>query len=169
MLTLWRADQIQDVTTVIYPLLGLIALNFFLHGRILIGSPIRREMILLSSLVDVALITLIVATSSWKTASGIENPFYVFYYPVLLAFALVFPWRFAIPFGAATIAAYLGIVLASDLGPDTTQSYETLVARGVTLGSIVLLGNLYWRIQRNWRTNRSLEQADGTGRPLEAQ
>lgn len=151
ILTLWRADQIQDITGVIYPLIGLVALNFFLHGRIITGSPIRRELILLSSVVDVALISVIIATASWKADSGIDNPFYVFYYPVLLAFALVFPWRFAIPFGAAAIAAYVAIVASTELGSDTTEAYETLVARAVTLASVVLLGNLYWRIQRTWR------------------
>jgi hypothetical protein len=151
MLTLWRADQIQDITGVIYPLIGLVALNFFMHGRIITGSPIRRELILVSSIVDVALISVIVATASWKADSGIENPFYVFYYPVLLAFALVFPWRFAIPFGGAAIATYVAIVLSTGLGDDPTQAHETLVARAVTLASITLLGNLYWRIQRTWR------------------
>jgi hypothetical protein len=122
-----------------------------MHGRIITGSPIRRELILVSSIVDVALISVIVATASWKADSGIENPFYVFYYPVLLAFALVFPWRFAIPFGGAVIATYVAIVLSTGLGDDPTQAHETLVARAVTLASIALLGNLYWRIQRTWR------------------
>ncbi len=151
MLTLWRADQIEDITGVIYPLIGLVGLNFFLHGRILTGSPIRRELILISSVIDVALISSIVGMASWKAESGIDNPFYVFYYPVLLAFALVFPWRLAIPFGAAVIAVYASIVVASGLGPETMQAYETLVARGVTMASMVLLGSLYWRIQRSWR------------------
>src|SRR3970040_444506 len=66
LLTLWRAHEISDVTTPIYLLLGLIAMNFFLHGRFLTGSPMRREVVLGSCLVDVVIITLVIASSSWE-------------------------------------------------------------------------------------------------------
>jgi hypothetical protein len=159
LLTLWRAEDINDVTTPIYLLLGLIAMNFVLHGRFLTGSPMRREVVLASCLVDALIITLVIASSSWKAQSGVDNAFYIFYYPVVLGFALVFPWRLSFLFALEVMGAYAALILLPSPNLEVGD-YEALVARLVTIGSTAVLGNMYWRIQRQWRR----EQVDARSR-----
>ena len=150
LLTLWRADRIEDITTPLYLLLGLIALNFFMHGRFLMGSPMRREVVMASCVVDAVIVTLVIAASSWKAEPGIANPCYVFYYPVLLAFALVFPWRTTLLYAAGVLGAYAALVL-SETSALTMSDYEALISRLVTMGATAVLGTIYWRMQRRMR------------------
>ena len=159
LLTLWRADDINDVTTPIYLLMGLIALNFFMHGRYLTGMPMRREVVVASCVIDVAVISMVIAAGSWKAEGGIDNPSFIFYYPVLLAFALVFPWRLTLLFSCSVLAVYTALVLA-DSPVLSIDDSEALAARLVTMASTALLGTVYWRLQRQVRR----EQANGPSR-----
>jgi len=53
------------------------------------GSPLNRTVVVAASVADLVLITGIVAF--WPGAVGLNNEFFVLYYPVVFAFALVFP------------------------------------------------------------------------------
>jgi hypothetical protein len=151
VLTLWRAEAIGDVMAPIYLLLGLVAVNFVLHGRFLTGKPMRREVIVACCIVDVAVISLVIASASWRVDGGINNPFYIFYYPVILSFALVFPQRLTWPFTLGTIAVYLGVCFLSQPEMLQNESLETAFARSVTMATAAFLGNMFWRIERQWR------------------
>ena len=111
VLTFWRSQTVGEAITPTYLLVGLIGVNFLLHGRFLTGSPMRRETVLAGCVIDVAIISLVILTSRWNAASGIDNPFYIFYYPVILAFALVFPWRYTLVLAAGVVLAYGAIIL----------------------------------------------------------
>lgn len=151
VLTFWRADRIEDVLAPIYLLMGLVAVNFVLHGRFLTGKPMRREVVIGCSIIDVAVISLVIATAGWGVDSGVNNPFYVFYYPVILAFALVFPWRLAVLFTSASIAAYLTICFVATPELLFGADAEATVARVVTMATAGALGNMFWRVERDWR------------------
>ena len=154
ILTLWRAERIEDVLAPIYLLMGLVAVNFVLHGRFLTGKPMRREVVIGCSIVDVAVISLVIASASWGVDSGVNNPFYVFYYPVILSFALVFPWRLAAVFTGTAIAAYLAICFVATPGLLLGASAEATVARVITMATAAVLGTMFWRVERDWRRDQ---------------
>jgi hypothetical protein len=142
----------------IYLLLGLVAVNFVLHGRVLTGKPMRREVIVACCVLDVAVISLVIASASWRVDGGINNPFYIFYYPVILAFALVFPRRLTWPFTLGTIAAYLGVCFLSQPDVLLSDSLEPAFARAMTMATAAFLGNMFWRIERQWRGEQLASQ-----------
>ena len=152
LLVLWTADETNKVVLGIIPVVGLLVINFYLHGRHLSGRPANRSLISLASLIDLALITMVVII--WPDANGIESPFFVMYYPVVLAFAFIMPPTVALPYTFVAIGSYVGAVFIAS--PDVftdVAAIEGLVTRLITLGSMGALGAYYWRIQRDRRRN----------------
>ncbi len=147
-LSLWRAESITDIQRHIIPLAFLIAANFFLHGRYLMGLPANAVLLKLASALDLAVITLIILVVTPQGARGIENPFFVFYYPVVLAFALVFPRAQTLRFVSAAAVTYALICVLAAPGVRFNGDEEILVMRLVTLLGTASLGTMYWRIQR---------------------
>ncbi len=150
LLVLWTADETNKVVLGILPVIGLLVINFYLHGRHLSGRPANRSLVSMASLVDLALITVVVII--WPGANGIMSPFFVMYYPVVLAFAFVMPPRVALPYTLVAIGAYVGaIAIASPAVFENQAAIEMLLTRLITLGSMGALGAYYWRIQRDRR------------------
>src|ERR1700682_1271667 len=89
ILTLWTATSTNEITLSVLFVVALMAMNFFLHGRYLIEKPANGRLILAAAVLDLIIITAIVA--SWGGQNGLRSQFFIFYYPVLLAFAFVFP------------------------------------------------------------------------------
>ena len=130
-----------------------------MHGRFLVGQPMRKEVVLAGCLVDVVIVSLVMVTTRWGAERGLDNPFYIFYYPVLLAFALVFPMRVTAIFAATVLASYGAILAMSTSGNLMDHNLlEPMVARLVTLASTAVLANMYWRIQRQWRHSQLAPQ-----------
>ncbi|MBC8077343.1 MAG: hypothetical protein H7Y32_14810 [Chloroflexales bacterium] len=147
---LWSAATPGEVTVATLVVVALMALNFFLHGRYLMERPANRALLLAVSVLDVLLISVIVAT--WQGGVGVQSQLFVLYYPVLLAFAFVFPPRVTLIATVATLAAYVGACLAADPGFVLNMGdVKTLVMRLITLGAMGGLGTFYWRIQRQRR------------------
>jgi hypothetical protein len=115
------------------------AMNFFLHGRYVMGSPLNRAVVVAASVADLVLITAIVVF--WPGHVGLSNQFFVLYYPVVFAFALVFP---RVIEAAYTVLAMLAYATAC-----------------FVLGTV--LGNYYFRIQRD----RLRRVSEGTPSALE--
>src|SRR5712692_9872671 len=90
ILTLWGTTSASDLVVSILPIAALMAMNFYLHGRYLMERPANRLLLLITCGLDVLIITLIVI--AWQP-KGLNNPFFIFYYPVVLAVAFVFPRR----------------------------------------------------------------------------
>ena len=96
------------------------------------------------------MITLII--SFWPGNKGIYSQFYVFYYPIVLAFAFVFPGRLSLFYTAFVLILYSATCIA--LTPEflaQMPEIERLVIRIVTIGATGMIGAYYYRIQRSRR------------------
>jgi len=148
---LWTAKESTELALGVVPIVGLMAINFYLHGRYYLERPSNILQITTASALDVGLVSAIVLL--WHSTSvggqtGLASPFFIFYYPVILAFAFVLPRRLTIVFTATTAAIYTVICL-----PDLTSitAVKVLVLRLVTMAAMGGLGTFYWRIQRDRR------------------
>jgi hypothetical protein len=172
---LWSADTTGKLVVGIIPIVALMAINFYLHGRYMAERPANRALIALTSLMDIALITTVVLL--WPGAGGLKSPFFIMYYPVVLAFAFVMPPRATAVFTVVALGAYAGasilaeaanaaagnaesLLLLSSNGAVAQAAIEGLVTRLITLGAMGALGTYYWRIQRNRRRAASESPAE---------
>jgi hypothetical protein len=148
-LTLWTATTAQEITVNTILIVILMALNFFLHGRYLTERPANRTLLGAVGAIDLLVITAIVTV--WQARVGLRSELFVFYYPIVLAFACVMPPRLTAAYTAAALATYAGAcLLASDIfaHPDDAK---LLVMRLITLAAMGGLGAFYWRMQRRRR------------------
>jgi hypothetical protein len=144
---LWNATDVGAMTQRVLLLAALMALNFFLHGRYLVERPANRVLILLSSLADVGLI--VAAVALW---GGFQSQLFILLYPVLFAFALVFPPRFTAALTVLAVGLYAGAVALAGTGwTGDLQLMKVLMVRVLTLAAVGGLGTYYWRIQRDRR------------------
>lgn len=155
---LWTAQKSTQLALGVLPIVALMVLNFYLHGRYLLERPSNVAQITAASTIDVALVSAIVLVWHGGAAApltGLASPFFIFYYPVLLAFAFGMPRRLALIFTVSTAAVYAAICL-----PDLTSitSVKVLVLRLATLAAMGGIGTFYWRIQRS-RRHAGLEVA----------
>jgi hypothetical protein len=95
------------------------------------------------SFFDLAVITVLVITG--------HRDFFVFYYPVALAYALVFVRKLTLIFTAVLGIGYTTVSLLLPPGIHFNGDEETLAIRLVTLLGTTLLATMYWRIQRTRR------------------
>ena len=112
---LWSAGTTDRLVVGIIPVVALMAINFYLHGRYMAERPANRALIALTSLMDIALITAVVLF--WPGAGGLKSPFFIMYYPVVLAFAFVMPPRTTLVFTVAALGAYAGAAFLAEV-PD---------------------------------------------------
>jgi hypothetical protein len=146
-LFLWNTGDVGQLTPRVLLLAVLMALNFFLHGRYLVERPANRALILLASTADVVLVTGAVAV--W---GGFGSQLFVLLYPVVFAFALVFPPRFTAGLTIAAAGLYLAAVVVAGTGWEAdVQLVKVLAVRVLTLCAVGALGTYYWRIQRDRR------------------
>jgi hypothetical protein len=163
---LWMASTVAGLIAALLPLLALIGVNFCLHGRYLLERPANRTLILAMAGLDLAIITALILIG--PEARGPSSPFFVFFYPVLLAVAFVFPRRVTGLYTLVAGLAYVAACLAGELTfvRDGIQ-VEMLVQRLAVFATVALLGTLYWRIQRQRRdvAHRPRNSAEVTRRP----
>ena len=152
VLSLWSASSVDAVMLPIGLMMVLMAMNFYLHGRYLMRQPVQAPLVYLSSAVDLIVITLIVVFWTQGRGTGLASPFFVFYYPALLAFALVFRPRISLGYAAVVLGIYLVLVLLGS-GAGDLRAQKTLVERLVTMAATAGLGAYFWRIQRRRRGN----------------
>jgi hypothetical protein len=113
----------------------------------MMGLPANAMLLKLASAVDVAVITAVII--------GGNPEYFIFYYPVVFAFALVFARRIALVFTAVVAAGYAALFVLLPPGIQWDGDEETLAIRLVTLFATAMLGAMYWRIQRT-RATREL-------------
>lgn len=139
--------DVGQMTERILLLVVLMAVNFYLHGRYLSRRPANRILITLATLADLALIT--GAVVLW---GGFESQLFVLLYPVLFAFALVFPPRATATRTLFAVGLYVAAVVAAGTGwLEDVQLIKILLVRLVTLLAAGGLGTYYWRMQRQRR------------------
>jgi hypothetical protein len=151
LLVLGTAEATSDLVIGIWPVVGLMALNFYLHGRRLAERPANPHLIALASVLDLVVISIVVATGLGTGQAGIESAFFVAYYPVVLAFAFVMQPRATFAFTALVLGAYAGASVLGSGASMTTTELESFAARLITLAAMGGLGTYFWRIQRGRR------------------
>ncbi len=163
-LVLSTTNTEAELALSIVPIVVLMVVNFYLHGRYMMERPVNQAMIVLTSLIDVIVISLIVIF--WLEPRGLGSPFFVLYYPVILGVAFVMPQRLTVAYTLSALAAYVAAVILGDLlfsevgkladEPTrilvfSSEGAEQLVLRLITLAAMGGLGSFYWRIQRERR------------------
>ena len=154
ILILGTANETKDVVLGIWPIVGLMALNFYLHGRRAAERPANPRLITLASVLDVAVITAAVTTGIGAgLGAGIANPFYLAYYPVVLAFAFVMQPRATVVLTAAVVVSYAAAAFLADGSAlfESVSQLKQLAARLISLAAVGGLGAYFWRIQRRRR------------------
>jgi hypothetical protein len=112
--------------------------------------------------VDIVLITAIVVL--WPGEHGLKNQFFVLYYPVVFAFALVFTRKIEAAYTVLAIVAYVVACLVTNTVPfDLSSDDKVLVMRVVVMAAMGFLGNYYFRIQRD----RLARASQGVTGPLQ--
>ena len=159
ILTIWGADSTGELTGRVLVLVALMGLNFFLHGRTMMDRPANSQLLIASSVIDLAIIGVIIA--AWQQ-DGFSSPYFVLYYPVIFAFALVFPPRLTAIFALLAIVTYILLCLITGPSIFDTDNAKTMVERIITLGAIAGLGTYYWRIQRDRRRRDGRQTRQGT-------
>ena len=150
-LILRNARSVADIQLPMIPLVLLIAANFFVHGRFVMRRPANAILLTIATTIDFVFITVIILLGAGGS-TGIANPFFVLYYPVLLAYSLVFRRRRTLMMASILIIVYLLICLLIPPRVSIANEDEKVLAvRIVMLLVTALLGTMYWRIQRRRR------------------
>jgi hypothetical protein len=150
ILALWSAANEVQLTATILPIAALMGMNFFLHGRYLTEKPANRVLLLASSALDLGIVTALVLLG--PVGHGLSSPLFVLYYPVILAFCLVFPPRPASALTAAALVAYAASCFLADPAFVANMSeIKQIAMRLITLAAAGGLATYYWRIQRDRR------------------
>jgi hypothetical protein len=145
-LVLWTSTSITLLTQTRPFFLVLMAVNFFLHGRFVMGSPLNRFAVTVASAVDLILITAIVVL--WPGPDGLKNEFFVLYFPVVFAFALVFTRRIEVAYTGLAMLLYAGACVFTGTVQGGNDA-KVLVMRLIVIAAMGFLGNYYFRIQRD--------------------
>ena len=145
-----------ELTIGIAPIVGLMVVNFYLHGRRLAQRPANRNLIAISSLLDLALITSVIALGQQTADSGLNSQFYVAYFPVIAAFSFVMQRRFSVVYTLVAMGAYATtclIVNTQVVGSEGIEwgAFEALVTRLIVMGAVGGLASYFWRVQRERR------------------
>ncbi len=146
VLVLWTSTDVALLTRTMPFFLVLMGVNFFLHGRYVMGSPLNRTAVTVASAVDLILITAIVLF--WPGTPGLSNPFFVLYFPVVFAFALVFTRKVEAAYTALACVAYAAACFLTGTVHDGAD-LKILVMRLIVIAALGFLGNYYFRIQRD--------------------
>ena len=147
---LWQASDTSQLSKAIMPLILVMAVNFFVHGRFLMEKPINQTLLLALSFVDLLVVTVVILMGTNQV--GINSQLFIFYYPFLVAFAFVFPQTMTGIYTIVALLAYLIVCLVIDPSlVNNGPAFETLVMRLITMAAVGGLGTYYWRIQRNRR------------------
>jgi hypothetical protein len=150
-LILFKADSVRDIQLPVIPLILLMVINFFIHGRYVMRKPANAIFLTIATLVDMTFVTFIIILGGGGT-TGIDNPFFVLYYPLVLAFSLVFPRKISIVCVSVLLVIYFLICLLMKPGVDLAGGDEEILAvRIITILCTAILGTMYWRSQRSRR------------------
>ncbi|MDP6071833.1 MAG: hypothetical protein QGG34_09785 [SAR202 cluster bacterium] len=144
VLILWTVEEKSQVVMGIVPIVAIMAINFYLHGRLLADRPANPALVGLTSAIDIGVITILVLF--WSEQTGLASPFFILYYPVVLAFAFVMPPKVSIPFTVTTVALFAGVcVLAEPEILSSVTTVKALILRSITLAAMGGLAAYYWR------------------------
>jgi hypothetical protein len=147
---LWGASDQAALVVGMLPLVAMMGLNFYVHGRYLMERPVNPVFLMTASIVDMAFVTLMIVLTPGPRGFG--SPLFVLSYPLLLAAAFVYPRWFTGAYLLGAMAGYVGACLATS-APflEDGRQLEVLVQRLTVAATMAGLGTYYWRIQRRRR------------------
>ena len=158
MLVLWTSGDTFKLILGVLPIVGLMVVNFYLHGRYLANRPANGPLVAIASAIDIALITGLILL--WPSNSAVGSGLFVLYFPALVAFAFIMAPRISIGFTACVLGVYAIAAVASDPGIlASMEAIETIVARLITLAAVGILAAYFWRVQRRRRLDEQAETA----------
>ena len=151
---------------------GLALLNGFMTWRLFKGLPVTWRHALALSITDLTLITV-----GLFLRGGLANDFYVFYYPALLGFSLMFPKRASFALASLVMGLYALMAFVVAPGLDLkAEDEKKLAVRLASMLGIVAAGALItgWerarrrdavaaerrRAQENLELQRQAQQAE---------
>ena len=156
MLVLWTSGDTFRLILGVLPIVGLMVVNFYLHGRYLANRPANGPLVAIASAIDIALITGFILL--WSSSSAVGSGLFVLYFPALVAFAFIMRPRISIAFTACALGIYALAAVTSDPGIlASMEAIETLVARLITLAAVGILAAYFWRVQRRRRFSEQAE------------
>lgn len=127
----------------LFILLALAAGNFFIHAQILLRRRPRTSLVYGASIADIVVITLIVGFFG-----GLGSPVFAFYFPALLALALVLPFHIVQAYLFSIMALYTFACLPQ---LQSESDGQVLVARLIAFAGVAVVAYLYQRIERDRR------------------
>ena len=158
MLVLWTSGDTFRLILGVLPIVGLMVVNFYLHGRYLANRPANGPLVAIASAIDIALITGLILL--WPSNSAVGSGLFVLYFPALVAFAFIMSPRISIGFTACVLGVYALAAVTSDPGIlASMEAIETIVARLITLAAVGILAAYFWRVQRRRRLDEQAETA----------
>ena len=146
LLALHAPDTLLDLQVSIAAILTMAVVNFVLHTNILNTKPAAATTLYIASIGDVSVISAIVAITS-----GFDSYAFVFFYPAIMGYSLVFPLRITAYFTVAMGALYSAILLATShdvFVADPDGSYAVLVTRLMTFAAVMVVANTYRLVER---------------------
>ena len=149
MFVLYRQQSVGHLTVGVLAILGIAALNFWLHCRPLTNQPVEPRWAYWASAADLAVISHLMFIEGSHMSKA-----YPFYYPAILGYSLVFPTAVS----TLLTGAVLGFVLVT--GSIDGLDERILVVRLLTLAATAFIGWRYRRVEELRRDRR--EQASST-------
>ena len=123
-------------------------LNSWMQWLMVRDRSIPLALPVAASLWDIAAITAAIAL-----VEGFANPDFLFYFPALLAFMLVFPGRWSALYSASALVAYVAVVLISGTAFDggSESDVRGLVLRLVAITATIIVAIMVVGIERTRR------------------
>jgi hypothetical protein len=140
VLVLLNPDDLALMRVQIVVLLILAMANFYLHSQLLVKRPVLDPVVYAASAADLFLVLLLIIVSN-----GFESNLYVYFFPAIVSFAVVFPTVWTLTYVASTMAMYGFVALVSGGDP------LIILARLLMIAAIGFCGNQYLRIERSRR------------------
>ncbi len=137
---LWNATGVNELRFQVLGVLALAAFNFYLHAQLLMKRPVITGVVYGASAMDLIIITLMILSGS-----GFEAVTFVFYFPAIVAFAVVFPsfWTTIYTAGLLSVYGLLAIIDSNDV--------LAILSRLIMIVAVAFCANLYLRIEHSRR------------------
>ena len=152
ILRMYRATELGMLIITIVGLMAVALLNFALHARILSKRAVQVKWVYMASIADIGLISLITGLDG-----GLHTHIFLYYYPAVLGFALVFPGMVTTWLTLAVVLLYSIICLFASSPPLQFDGDEAiLIFRLLSLVGVAVVGNRY-RFVEGYRRAKAAE------------
>ncbi|MCH7574978.1 MAG: hypothetical protein IIA59_07610 [Candidatus Marinimicrobia bacterium] len=144
LFSLWNPGPIGILRIQILVILLLAVSNFYLLAQLLMGRTVNDQLVYAASAADLIVITTIVSVQG-----DFNSNVYVFYYPAIMVFSVVFPATMTLMFTGSIISLYFLISYGTAVA--NQGDLQILITRLLMLAAVAFCGNLYWRIEAKRR------------------